>query len=69
MSGVSAMQVQCPECESSINVPRSRELWDTFPCPRCHTKLQIIDDSPFDVDYADVDEDVDDGFDDFDDEY
>ena len=64
------MQVQCPECESFFNVPRSSEVWDTFPCPRCHTELQLISDSPFEVNYADVDEydDEDDDFDDVDDD-
>ncbi len=62
------MRTQCPECDSWINVPRSLELWDTFSCPRCHTELQLIDDNPVEVDYADTDDDDDFDFDDDDDD-
>jgi len=54
------MRALCPECESWIQLPRSLELWDTLPCPNCHTELQLISDSPPELDYADFDEDYDD---------
>lgn len=47
------MNAQCPECESWIRVPNSAELWDNLVCPRCHTELQLIGDSPPTVGYAD----------------
>ena len=54
------MRAQCPECDSWVQVPRSAEVWDTFVCPRCHTELQLINDSPPEVDYADLEKDLDD---------
>jgi lysine biosynthesis protein LysW len=58
------MRAQCPECDAWIQVPRSAELWDTVVCPSCQTELQLIDDSPPELDYADLD----DAYDDYDDD-
>ena len=62
------MRAQCPECDAWINISRSVELWDTLSCPKCHTELQLIDDSPPELDYADSDDDDYDLDDDDDDE-
>ena len=65
------MRAQCPECDSWIQVPRSAELWDTLVCTRCHTELQLVNESPAEVDYADLDEeyeDFDEDYDEFDDD-
>jgi hypothetical protein len=73
--GVRTMRAQCPECESWIQVPRSVELWDTLACPNCQTELQLISDSPYELDYADLDDyddddyDLDDDYDDDDEDY
>jgi hypothetical protein len=70
MSGVSAMNAQCPECESSVPIPRASELWDTVICPFCQTELQLISESPPELDYADYDDelDLDDEYDEVDDD-
>jgi uncharacterized paraquat-inducible protein A len=60
------MRAQCPECDSWVNVSTSLELWDTLSCPKCHAELQLIDDNPPELDYADSDDDDDD--DDYDDD-
>ena len=68
MSGVSAMNAQCPECDSWIKVSRSAELYDTLICPRCHTELQLISESPPELDYADHEPAYEDDYDDYDDD-
>jgi uncharacterized protein YbaR (Trm112 family) len=60
MSGATAMNAQCPECDSWIPVPGSAEIWDTLVCPRCHTELQLINDRPPELDFADYDDMYDD---------
>jgi hypothetical protein len=42
-----------------IKVPNSAELWDTLVCPRCHTELQLINERPPELDYADFEDDYD----------
>jgi hypothetical protein len=54
------MKAQCPECDNWVQVPRSAELWDTLVCARCHTELQLINENPPELDYADLDVDYDD---------
>jgi hypothetical protein len=70
LGGDGAMNAQCPECESLIRVPSSAEIWDNLVCPRCHTELRLISDSPLALDYADyggaLDDDDDDDYDYFD---
>lgn len=63
------MRAQCPECDSWIAVPRSAELWDTVACPRCHTELQLINENPPELDYADSEGAYDDYDEDYDDDY
>lgn len=59
------MKAQCPECDAWIQVPRSAELWDTIVCSICQTELQLIEESPPELDYADFDDyDEDEDFDD-----
>ncbi len=57
---------KCPDCQSSINLPPKPELWMRVTCPECGTQLEIVDDDPWELDYAeDFDEEE---FEDFDDE-
>ena len=49
----------CPECESNIPLPASAELWMRLTCPECGTQLEIVDDSPWELDYVDDDYDED----------
>lgn len=63
------MKALCPECDSWIQVPRSAELWDTIICSRCQTELQLIEENPPELDYADFSiEYDDDSYDDDDDD-
>lgn len=50
----------CPDCQSNINLPPTSELWMRITCPECGTQLEIVDDSPWELDYAeDTDDDED----------
>ncbi len=40
----------CPQCEAVINVKDPHE-GDSVVCRECGTKLEIISESPFDVDF------------------
>ena len=42
----------CPDCQSSIVLPPSPELWMRVTCPECGTQLEIVDDNPWELDYA-----------------
>ncbi len=42
----------CPDCQSSINLPPKPELWMRITCPECGTQLEIVDDNPWELDYA-----------------
>jgi lysine biosynthesis protein LysW len=74
---------KCPDCQSSISLPPQPELWMRVTCPECGTQLEIVDDDPWELDYAedfeeeefddeleefDVEEFEDDDLDDLDDE-
>jgi hydrogenase maturation factor HypF (carbamoyltransferase family) len=43
----------CPDCQSTIKLPLSPELYMRITCPECGTPLEIINDGPWEVDYAD----------------
>jgi lysine biosynthesis protein LysW len=50
---------ECPDCQSSITLPPSSELWMRITCPECGTQLEIVDDNPWELDYAeDIDDDI-----------
>jgi lysine biosynthesis protein LysW len=50
----------CPDCQSTINLPPNPELWMRITCPECGTQLEIVDDSPWELDYTeDMDDDED----------
>ena len=68
IDGATTMKAQCPECDAWITISVSLELWDLLSCPKCRTKLQLIDDDPLELDYADSDDDDDDDDDDDEDE-
>jgi lysine biosynthesis protein LysW len=59
---------KCPDCQSSINLPPQPELWMRVTCPECGTQLEIVDDDPWELDYAEdfEEEDLDDDFEDLD---
>ncbi len=42
----------CPDCQSTIALPATPELWMRVTCPECGTQLEIIDDNPWELDYA-----------------
>lgn len=42
----------CPDCQSSITLPPAPELWMRVTCPECGTQLEIVDDNPWELDYA-----------------
>jgi lysine biosynthesis protein LysW len=42
----------CPDCQSSIALPPTPELWMRVTCPECGTQLEIVDDNPWELDYA-----------------
>jgi lysine biosynthesis protein LysW len=49
---------KCPDCQSDISLPPKPELWMRITCPECGTQLEIVDDDPWELDYAeDFDED------------
>ncbi len=49
----------CPDCQSSINLPPKPELWMRVTCPECGTQLEIVEEDPWQLDYAeDFDEDA-----------
>ena len=49
---------KCPDCQSDINLPPKPELWMRITCPECGTQLEIVDEDPWELDYAeDFDED------------
>ena len=49
---------KCPDCQSNISLPPKPELWMRITCPECGTQLEIVDDDPWELDYAeDFDED------------
>jgi lysine biosynthesis protein LysW len=48
---------QCPDCQSNVNLPSNPELWMRLTCPECGTQLEIVDDDPWDLDYAEDFED------------
>ncbi|MEP7285156.1 MAG: hypothetical protein ABI947_05240 [Chloroflexota bacterium] len=55
----------CPDCQSNITLPPDPELWMRITCPECGTPLEIVDDSPWELDYAeDIDEEEEDNDDD-----
>jgi lysine biosynthesis protein LysW len=58
---------KCPDCQSSINLPPLPELWMRVTCPECGTQLEIVDDDPWELDYAEdfEEEELDDEFEDF----
>lgn len=41
----------CPECHADIPLPDSPEMYMRFSCPDCGTALEIVNDSPWEVDY------------------
>jgi lysine biosynthesis protein LysW len=43
---------KCPDYQSSINLPPKPELWMRVTCPECGTQLEIVDDDPWELDYA-----------------
>jgi lysine biosynthesis protein LysW len=43
---------KCPDCQSSISLPPKPELWMRVTCPECGTQLEIVDDDPWELDYA-----------------
>ncbi len=48
----------CPDCQSDITLPPAPEMWMRITCPECGTQLEIVDDNPWELDYAeDVDDD------------
>jgi lysine biosynthesis protein LysW len=56
----------CPDCQSSITLPPAPELWMRITCPECGTQLEIVDDNPWELDYAeDIDDDDDMDYEDF----
>jgi lysine biosynthesis protein LysW len=64
----------CPDCQSNITLPPAPELWMRITCPECGTQLEIVGDSPWELDYAediddddDVQEDEDTDYEDFED--
>ena len=59
----------CPDCGADI-FSQKPEVGKSLQCKQCGTRLEIIGDDPFDVDYLDYDdwEDDDDDDDDDDDE-
>jgi lysine biosynthesis protein LysW len=61
---------KCPDCQSSINLPPKPELWMRVTCPECGTQLEIVDDDPWELDYAEdfEEEDFEEEFEDLDDE-
>jgi hypothetical protein len=43
----------CPDCQSTIKLPPFPELFMRITCPECGTQLEITNDGPWEVDYAD----------------
>jgi hypothetical protein len=41
----------CPECHGDIPLPDEPEMFTRFNCPECGTALEIVNDSPWEVDY------------------
>ena len=46
----------CLECDELFDVEEEMEVGDVFVCPKCKTRLELLDLQPVMVDYA-VDED------------
>ena len=47
----------CLECDEVFDLTEEMEVWDIVVCPKCHTRLEILDLNPVIVDYPDEDED------------
>jgi lysine biosynthesis protein LysW len=58
MLNKSQIVAKCPDCQSDINLPATPELWMRITCSECGTQLEIVDEDPWELDYAeDFDED------------
>ena len=63
----------CPECMNMIRFKQAPNLGELVSCPKCNTLLEVVDDEPILLDWAegfddDVEYDDDDDDDDFDDD-
>jgi alpha-aminoadipate carrier protein LysW len=63
------MAVNCPECDSTIDVDEMDvEVGDELSCSECGALLRVFSDSPLELELADDDTDEDDDDEDEDDE-
>ena len=44
-------EIECPTCESVIEIPDKPKLWDKIECPLCGERLQIVSVKPLIVEY------------------
>ena len=42
----------CPECDENIDLSDDSSPGDFVECPRCHTRLELINTAPVEIDYA-----------------
>jgi lysine biosynthesis protein LysW len=50
--------VPCPDCQSKVRLPANPDLWMRVTCAECGTQLEIVDDEPWQLDFAeDLEED------------
>jgi lysine biosynthesis protein LysW len=63
-----AIKAECPECGSTIPLPRGVKLWMEIRCPHCRAGLEVVNDEPWELDFLYGDEQEDDWDDEWDDD-
>jgi lysine biosynthesis protein LysW len=58
----------CPECDTKINVGVQPQKGQLVSCPGCGAYLEIVELSPIELDWAEVDDDFEDDEEDYDDD-
>ncbi len=62
------IKAECPECGSTIPLPRGVKLWMEIRCPHCRAGLEVVNDEPWELDFLYGDEEDDDWDDEWDDD-
>jgi len=45
------MQITCPDCSNSIEIPENTEIGDVLVCANCGVELEVTSTTPVTLDY------------------
>ncbi len=62
-----SLSARCPECDSRIYFPRTPDLGQLITCPECDSSLEVVNNSPLNLDWAFEESSASGGWDDDDD--